>query len=292
MLAVSLFNRGRMLPPSLFDDLTKEYLLLPPGQNETLTKSVQLEKFLYKYKIDKLFVHIFLYVEQMARIAKHLRITERPVILAMGELTCFMNTVRTSGKDLGFQYPDQVPLVQIMGPRKVKDELYYKSLPDLAPDFPTLDDLLKDTAVSTKDRNIIAANLLGSEEKLNEQLHGLSNKLGLFMDTISAGVNRLDSFLGFHLDLFAHCDGEITDLMRSKVVILFNPSFRAAARGLGKPAEGTDGLLGGESAVRTRLLDATKEDELLNKTVQKHSTKLSSGNRGGGGGQRSRKGSS
>ena len=47
-LAVSLFNRGRMSPPSLFDDLTKEYLLLPPSQNEMLTKSVQLEKFLYK----------------------------------------------------------------------------------------------------------------------------------------------------------------------------------------------------------------------------------------------------
>merc|ERR1712239_62097 len=101
----------------------------------------------------------------MAKIAKHLRITERLVILAMGELTRLMNTVRSSGKDLGFEYPDQAPLVQIMGPRKVKDELYYKSLPDLAPDFSTLDDLLKDMAVSTKDRNIIAANLLGAEEK-------------------------------------------------------------------------------------------------------------------------------
>ena len=160
-----------------------------------------------------------------------------------------------------------------MGPRKVKDKLYYKSLPDLAPDFPTLDDLLKDMAVSAKDRNIIAANLLGAEEKEKEQLCGLSNKLGLFMDTISAGVNRLDSFLGFHLDLFAHCNGEITDLMRSKVANLFGPSFQAAAKGSGKPEEGTDGLMGGESAMRARLHDATKEDELLKKTMQKHSTK-------------------
>ena len=106
-----------------------------------------------------------------------------------------MNIVRTSGKDLGFQYPDQALLVQIMDPRKVKDKLYYKSLPDLAPDFPTFDDLLKDTAVSAKDRNIITANLLGAEEKEKEQLHGLSNKLGLFMDTILAGVNWLDSLV-------------------------------------------------------------------------------------------------
>ena len=40
ILAVSLFNCGRMSPLSLFDDLTKEYMLLPLGQNETLTKSL------------------------------------------------------------------------------------------------------------------------------------------------------------------------------------------------------------------------------------------------------------
>ena len=86
---------------------------------------------MYKYKRDKFFAHIFLYVEQMARIAKHLRISEWPVILAMGELTHFMNVVKCSGRSLGFQYPDQAPLVQLMGPRKVKDELAYRQLPDL-----------------------------------------------------------------------------------------------------------------------------------------------------------------
>ena len=130
----------------------------------------------------------------MQRIAKHLRIAERPVILVMGELTCFMNAVKSSGKSLGIQYPDQPPLVQLMGPRKVRDELAYRTLPDLSPDFPTLDTLLKDTAVSAKDRSIIAANLLGAEEKLKEQMRDLSNKLGFFMDMISTGVNRLDSF--------------------------------------------------------------------------------------------------
>ena len=62
-LAVSLFSCRRMSPPSLFDNLTKEFLLLPQAQNDTLTKSVQLEKMLFKYKRDKFFSHIFLYVE-------------------------------------------------------------------------------------------------------------------------------------------------------------------------------------------------------------------------------------
>ena len=74
-LAVSLFGRGRMSPLSMFDDLTKEFLLLPQSQNDTLTKSVQLEKMLYKYKRDKHFAHIFVFVEQMAKITKHLHIS-------------------------------------------------------------------------------------------------------------------------------------------------------------------------------------------------------------------------
>ena len=73
-----------------------------------------------KFKKDKNFTNIFLYVEQMAKVAKHLRISERPVILAMGEL------IGSSGKDLSFLYPDQGPLVQLLGPRKVRDQLAYK----------------------------------------------------------------------------------------------------------------------------------------------------------------------
>ena len=62
----------------------------------------------------------------MARVAKHLRVSERPVILAMGELTQFMNEVKTRGKNLGFLYSEQGPLVQLLGPRKVRDQLAYR----------------------------------------------------------------------------------------------------------------------------------------------------------------------
>ena len=65
-----------------------------------------------------------------------------------------------------------------------------------------MDSLLKDTAVSSKDREIIAANLVSAEATLKDHMWDLSNKLGHFMDQISTGVNRLDSFLGFHMDLF------------------------------------------------------------------------------------------
>ena len=101
-------------------------MYLPQGQNEVLTKSVQLEKMFFKFKKDKNFSNIFLYVEQMAKVAKHLRISEQPVILAMGELTRFMNEVRSSGKDLGFLHPDEGLLVQLLGSRRVRDQFSYK----------------------------------------------------------------------------------------------------------------------------------------------------------------------
>ena len=271
-LAQSLFGRGKMVPPTMFDDLTREYLFLPQGQNEALTRSVQLEKMFLKFKKDKSHANIFQYVEQMAKVAKHLRISERPVVLAMGELTRFMNAVKMNGKNLGFLYPAQGPMVQLMGPRKFQDQLAYQQLPVLPLPMLSLDSLLTNTSVSSQDKEIIAANLLAVEVTLKEHMRDLSNKLGLFMDTVSGGVNRLDSFLVFHMDLFAHCDGEVAELMRDKAANLFSPTYRSAVKGVGKAGEISSapaGLLGGESVVRSRLAEATKEDELLAKTMHK-----------------------
>ena len=282
-LASSLFSRGKMAPATMFDELTREYLFLPQGQNESLTKSVQLEQFLLKYKKDKSYTNVFQYVEQMAKVAKHLRISERPIILAMGELDRFMNAVKQHGKHLGFLYPSQGPCVQLLGPRKFNDQLSYTQIPVLPLPMPSLDVLLTDSSVSPSDKEQIAANLVAAEVTLKEHMRDQSNKLALFMDSVSSSVNRINSFLGFHMDLFGHCDGEVTDLMRDKAATLFSPSFRSAVKGGAKLTGDKAGLLGGESEVRSRLSDATKEDELLAKTLHKPYKSFKKGNSRGGG---------
>ena len=50
----------------------------------SLTKSVQLERMFLKFMEDKGFSNIFQCVEQMAKVAKHLRISEKSVVLAIG----------------------------------------------------------------------------------------------------------------------------------------------------------------------------------------------------------------
>ena len=68
---------------------------------------------------------------------------------------------------------------------------------------------------------IITANLF-SDLKLKEHMRDFSNKLGLFMVSVSVGVYRLDSFLGSHMDLLTLCDGEISVLRRDKAANLFS----------------------------------------------------------------------
>ena len=69
---------------------------------------------------------------------------------------------------------------------------------------------------------IITANLLSLDLKFKEHMRDLSNKLGLFMVSVSVGVYQFDGFLGFHMDLLALCDGEISVLRRDKAANLFS----------------------------------------------------------------------
>ena len=49
-LAVSVFGKGKKVPPALFEDLTKEFLFLPQVQNGVLTKAIRLEKMFLKFR--------------------------------------------------------------------------------------------------------------------------------------------------------------------------------------------------------------------------------------------------
>ena len=71
--------------------------------------------------------------------------------------------MKMSGKNLGFLYPAQGPMVQLLGPKKFEDQLAYKQLPVLPLPMPSLDSMLKDTTVCSQDRELIAANLLAAE---------------------------------------------------------------------------------------------------------------------------------
>ena len=52
-----------------------------------------------------------------------------PIVLVMGELTSFINAVKMNGMHLGFFYPAEGPVVQLLGIREFQDQLSLKQLP-------------------------------------------------------------------------------------------------------------------------------------------------------------------
>ena len=185
---------------------------------------------LLKYKRDNNHAYIFRFIGELSKTAMHYRIVERPVFLALAELTRFMNAIRQHGMHLGFLYPEVAPTCQILGPREFSDRLAYTQMP-IFPLPPLIDVLDGVDNISSADRSVVRANVLKNEATLKEYKRDISQKVGAFMDTVSGATNCLDNFLGFHLDMYAHCDGEMRDMMREKASNLFLPSYRGAVKG-------------------------------------------------------------
>ena len=82
-------------------------------------------------------------------------------------------------------------------------------------------------------------------------------------------VLKVEAELQFYMELYSHCDGAMRDLIKERLLTLFRPNLRGAVAGNNLPQDkrGGDGsgLLGGEAAVKARLTDATKTDDLINK---------------------------
>ena len=51
-------------------------------------------------------------------------------------------------------------------------------------------------------------------------------------DNMSAGVVSIDALLGFYFELYGHCDGNLRDLVRSKMACLFQGQFKEGVQGL------------------------------------------------------------
>ena len=60
-------------------------------------------------------------------------------------------------------------------------------------------------------------------------------------------------------------------LMQDKAANLFRPAYRSAVKGSRTEQDPPLGLFGGEKAVRSKLSEASKEDDLLAKTIDKPS---------------------
>ena len=132
-------------------------------------------------------------------------------------------------------------------------------------------------ALTQLQRNVVVL-----QDEINDYRKDCGDKFYAFFFSVAQAVNDLDD--GFYVDLYGHVDATKTmdfrELLRSKMATLYKSEFRTDV--LGRDRHGTMrykplGLLGGAEKIRSVLGEATKQDELLKKTLVKRSRKQKSG---------------
>ena len=145
--------------------------------------------------------------------------------------------------------------------------------------------------LTEEDADTIRKNQLVNSQALEAYKANLEEKVGGLYDQMAGSIVGIDAMVSFYLELYAHCDGSLRDLVRYKLAGLFRPRLRDSAQGndlsrldyfifwftyasfsrVEKEAleGGSKGLLGGEEVIRARLDAATKTDDLLKKSLIK-----------------------
>ena len=75
-LATKIFSLGRFKVPHHFEDLTKEHLFLPAGQNDVLTANLTMENMFRHYERGGKHKHVFTFKNQVIKVTRDLRVAQ------------------------------------------------------------------------------------------------------------------------------------------------------------------------------------------------------------------------
>ena len=174
----AVYTRG---PMSLvqYKQVVKESLFISLEQNAELNKNQQLEPMLEKYLKEPRFKHVSNLVYMLVNMNKKNRVAQRPLLMAISEIDKMIRTLKSSGKEIGFSYPEVVPSVKVMSPSPVQDHTSYESAdPFPLPDFT---DIFDGVDIPPEQRKIIEDNMAINATVLSEyQSKVSSGVLGLY----------------------------------------------------------------------------------------------------------------
>ena len=131
-LAAKVFSLGKFKLPKHFDELTKEYLFLPTGQNDILTSNINLENLFRKYEHDADFSAIFTFKNQVLKCLRDLRVVQRIPFLVQDEVDRALEGSRSAAKKVGFVFCPEPPEVSVLGPKPHPNHLAYRSRPSFS----------------------------------------------------------------------------------------------------------------------------------------------------------------
>lgn len=96
-LAEKIYSQG-MFKRGHFDELSKKFLFLPAEQNQLLSQNIETEDLFRPYEHESRYQHIFKYKNQVLSVLRQLRISTRPLVLALSHSTELARHVRKSEK--------------------------------------------------------------------------------------------------------------------------------------------------------------------------------------------------
>merc|ERR1719508_159820 len=152
------------------------------------------------------------------------RVAQRPLLMAISEIDKMIRTLKSSGKEMGFSYPEVVPSVKVMSPSPVQDHTSYESAnPFPLPDFT---DIFDGVIISPEQRKIIEDNMAINAKVLTDyQSKVSSGVLGLY-DKLAESTVKLEDFLTFYFTLASHNDAVQLEDARDVMSCIFKPEVR------------------------------------------------------------------
>jgi hypothetical protein len=275
-LAENVFNSGTYKSKAHWTDLVKKFLTLPPEQHERLVKDLEMEPLFRAYQSDQRFRYVFKYRKELGDALKSLRITQRVIFDVVNVVDGHIPKMRQLGVEAGLAFPDVAPPRENSKvPKQLLNSLAVASTEKLFP-LPELSDILEGVSEDIPDDDLaqIKRNWVVLGDELSDYRKSCVDHFVKLFSSAAETANMIDDGFAFYTDMYGHVDASIRELLRSKMANLFKSDYRpdvlgkhkavaSSSRGKEKPL----GLLGGEDKVRSVLGEATKQDELLRKTI-------------------------
>ena len=275
-LAENVFNSGTYKNKGHWQDIVKKFLTLPPDQHERLVRDLEMEPMFRSYQSDNRFRHIFKYRKELGDALKMLRISQRVIFDTINTVDSAIPKIRSLGSAAGLSFPDVTPSrANPKVPKQLMDSLAVLGK-DAAFAMPQFTDILEGvdkTNIPAEQLAQIERNWVVVEDEIKDYRQSMLEHYFLLFKMAAETANVIDDGFSFYVDLYGHVDASIRELLRSKMANLFKSEFRPGVLGKHKTSSSSRakekplGLLGGEDKVRIILGEATKQDELLKKTL-------------------------
>ena len=99
--ATLIYSSGTFKSKKKFEEVVQKHIFLNREQNEALKKHLKLEEVFRKYQRSPRFRHLLDYMNQLLKVVKDTRVSQRPLFCTVAALDDLIKKVREKGTSFG-----------------------------------------------------------------------------------------------------------------------------------------------------------------------------------------------